>query len=197
MPNRISTVALPPLRTYGDPILRRKAAPVGQITREVADFAAVMMDAMIEYDGVGLAAPQIGRSLRLVVINTALAKPGPAPLSPGEMLLNPRMPVVLINPEILSAGAETATVEEGCLSLPGIHGDVTRPQTIVQRARLLDGESIELPCAGMLARCAQHEIDHLDGIVFSDRLSDAGFAEVEPALKALEKQTRRDLKRHG
>ena len=190
--------ALPGLCLYGDPILRRKSAPIPEITAEHRDFAAMMVAAMFEYDGIGLAAPQVGRSLRLVVINTAHCGKGETrPLTPGEMLLNPRMPVVLLNPEILSFSRETDVAEEGCLSLPAIHGDVTRPANVVLRAQLLNGDRVEVPCGGMLARCLQHEVDHLDGIVFSDRLTDVGFAEVEDRLKALEKETKRRLKRRG
>ena len=157
----------------GHPALRAKSAPVESITPEVKEFSAKLVRSLLESEvqGVGLAAPQIGVNTRMIAIKTTgedgKSRPGALP---GELILDPLMPVVLINPEIVDKSAETTCVEEGCLSLPGVNGHVTRPATVVLHATLLDGQELTAECGGLLARCLQHEIDHLDGILFYDRI---------------------------
>lgn len=159
----------------GNQALRLTSMPVMEIDKEVRELAARMIVTMKENEipGVGLAAPQVGINKRLIVIDTrpVNAKERRSKKSPGEELLNPLMPMALINPEILSSSAETSTSPEGCLSLPGVEGDVTRPSRVLLRAKKIDGEEITVECGGLLARCLQHEIDHLNGILFYDRLS--------------------------
>ena len=167
--------------------LRGISVPIGEITPEIKDLAQRMVVTMVENDvpGVGLAAPQVGVNLRLIVIDTrpdGKSARKKAPSSPGEIMLNPMMPVALVNPEIISASSETETMCEGCLSLPGVEGEVTRPKKVVLRSRLLSGEQMIVECDGLLARCLQHEIDHLNGVLFIDRASEEQRKEAKPLL---------------
>ena len=150
--------ALLPILIAPHPSLKQRARPVLPADREeIAALVPRMFDAMYRAPGIGLAAPQVGSRLRLVVID----------LMPGEK----REPLVLINPEIAALSTELATREEGCLSLPGQYADVTRPAEV--RIRYLDetGARRDLSADGLLAACVQHEMDHLDGILFVDHLS--------------------------
>ncbi len=175
--------------TYGAEILRKPAAGIKEITPEIREIAEEMLCAMKLFDGIGLAGPQYGVSKRIV----ALAVPGPdqAAVSPGEALLLPRMPMLIINPEIIAVSETADTAEEGCLSITKIDAPVKRPQFIQFRAQTLDDEVIECECGGLLARCLQHEIDHLDGILFVDRLTEAVFSDIESKLKRLKKNGRK------
>ncbi len=175
----------------GHPALRAKSAPIGEITAEVKDFAEKLTRSLLESEvqGVGLAAPQIGVNTRMIVVKTTgddgRSRPGALP---GELILDPLMPVVLINPEIVDASQETSCVEEGCLSLPGVNGHVTRPVTVVLHATLLDGQEITAECGGLLARCLQHEIDHLDGKLFYDRIPAEEQKAADAQMKKLAKR---------
>lgn len=179
------------LRIYGDATLSRKSAPVGEIDDETVELANDMLDTMYEYDGIGLAAPQIGVNTRLIVLDVPMPKPGksgaPPRLSPGEALLVPRMPMAFVNPEFVACPGDEDEVEEGCLSLPGIHADVTRPSTGDFKARLLDGAKVSVRCGGLLARAIQHEIDHLEGIVFVERLAQDEFKKVKDKIDKLKR----------
>lgn len=136
---------------YPDPVLRKKAAPVTRITPEIISFAEAMLETMYASNGAGLAAPQVGVSLRLIVVDVD-----------GR-------PHLLVNPQIVSReGSQTGV--EGCLSLPNLHGDVTRAQKVVVQATNLRGKKVTLSGEGMWARAMQHETDHLDGVVFTDRV---------------------------
>ncbi|MEA4862897.1 MAG: peptide deformylase [Victivallaceae bacterium] len=177
------------VETLGSPVLRKPADPVSATDESLRDLAKLMVETMIRFNGIGLAAPQIGRSLRMVVLNVPHGEPGGAPLSPGEEAMLPAMPMAILNPEIIESSAETARREEGCLSVPGIWAEVERPRKIRFRATLLSGNTIEYECDGMLARCLQHEIDHLNGVVFIDRLDKTAADKV--ALKV------RNLRREG
>lgn len=139
------------------PLLKTKAKPVEAIDDALRQLAADMFETMYKAPGIGLAAPQIGVLQRLVVVDVA----------DGDE----RRPLVLVNPEIHWSSEEVATAEEGCLSLPNQFAEVTRPGAV--RLSYLDqhGESRELAAEGLLARCVQHEIDHLDGVLFVDHLS--------------------------
>ena len=134
---------------YPDPVLRKKAAPVQRVTPEIVDFIKAMAETMYDSNGVGLAAPQVGISLRIIVVDAG----------------NGLQP--LINPEIITReGSQTGT--EGCLSLPDLHGEVTRAQRVEVRGLNLRGKKITLMGEDLWARAIQHEIDHLDGILFTD-----------------------------
>jgi len=182
------------LLVCGHPTLRRRAEPVTAVTPEIRELAERMIRTMLENDvvGVGLAAPQVGRSLRLIVLGTHdPERPLPPTASPGEMLLGPRMPLALVNPEVVWFSPETEAVSEGCLSVPEVAGPVERPKRVILRAATLDGETLQVECGGLLARCIQHEIDHLDGILFIDRLRDEDRARVAPQLSLLERRAAR------
>ena len=183
-----------PICHYGNPVLEKVAVPVEAITPEIRLFADQMITSMYEHDGVGLAAPQVGKSIRLITIDTWHSdETVPATASYGERLLVPLMPVALLNVEILEFRGDTVTVEEGCLSFPKIFGDVTRPEKIVFKAQLLDGTIVQGEADGLLSRCLQHELDHLNGIVFPDRMTDAARAAIDKELKALKKTTLKRL----
>ena len=185
-----------PLRYYGDPVLRKKAKPLVAVTPELCKFAEKMIDTMYASRGVGLAAPQVGKSVRLIVLDTAPGKGElPPDATPGEILLSPRMPLALVNPEMVAVSKEREVASEGCLSVPKIFADVERPARVVLRALLLDGEKVEVECGGLLGRCIQHEIDHLDGVLFPDRVEKDGLAEIADEVEALAKQTKAAIKK--
>ncbi len=191
-------IAPMPVRHYGDPVLRQKATAIPSITPEVQELAMRMVATMYEDDGVGLAAPQVGVSLRLITIGTNA--PGAVPddqLSAGEKMLQARMPVVLVNPEIVATSDERECADEGCLSIPGIYGEVERPARVVVRGQLLSGEMVQVDCGGLLARCLQHEVDHLNGVLFVDHLSRDETKACAAQLRALGKQTIRELNKSG
>jgi len=179
---------------YGDPVLARKSAPIDGITPEIRSFADSMIEAMYRYEGVGLAAPQVGRNIRMLVIDTHQSdEPLPPGASIGETILVPLMPVALVNLEILDRRGEEATVEEGCLSFPKIYGNVTRRERVVFQAKLLDGSTVQGETGGLLARCLQHELDHLDGVVFPERMTEEDRGGIEKQLRILKKNTRKQL----
>lgn len=142
---------------YPHPILAAKASPVPEVTPEVRELAAAMAEAMYENQGVGLAAPQVGQSLRLVVIDLS----GP---EKREAL------VTLVNPVITAAAGEQED-EEGCLSVRDYRTNVKRAATVTVTASDLDGKPFAMDADGLLAVCLQHEIDHLDGVLFIDHIS--------------------------
>ena len=142
------------IRTTDDPVLREKAKDVPEITPQVQRLLADMVETMYDAEGIGLAAPQIGISKRIIVIDvqdeTGVLK--------------------LINPEIISReGKETAI--EGCLSFPGVAGEVDRDESVTVRAQDAEGNTVEICASGLLARAFQHEIDHLDGVLFVDKVT--------------------------
>jgi peptide deformylase len=141
-----------------DPRLRAQAKPVASIDDGLRGFLDRMLDAMYAAPGIGLAAPQVGVLARIVVVDVA----------PKD---EPRSPIRLINPEIVWRGATRIVAEEGCLSLPGHYADVERPEAVTVRFVDHTGEPGEIEAEGLLARCLQHEVDHLDGILFVDHLS--------------------------
>ena len=172
----------------GHPALRRLSEPIGAVTPDVEELARQLVRSLEESEvaGVGLAAPQIGVNRRMIAIHTCDEGGRSRPdASPGELLLDPMMPVVLINPEIIDASQETICASEGCLSLPGVSGHVTRPARVTLHARLLDGQEFTADCTGLLARCLQHEIDHLDGKLFYDRIPADEQKAAAPVMRKL------------
>ena len=141
-----------------DPRLRQVADPIDKIDESVKKLAKDMLDTMYDAPGIGLAATQLGEMKRLVVMD--LAKEGEKP-----------DPIVMINPEILKYSDETTTSEEGCLSIPEIYYDVERPAEITVKFTDLEGETVERDATDRLAICIQHELDHLDGVLYIDYLS--------------------------
>jgi peptide deformylase len=149
-------VAILPILKYPDPRLAAKASEVTVFDEALKQLAADMAETMYKAPGVGLAATQVDRHIRLIVIDVTEEK---------EDLK------VFINPKIVEQSTETKPWEEGCLSLPGIYDKVTRPAEVTVEAQDLDGKTFRLHCDGLLAVCIQHEMDHLEGIVFIDHLS--------------------------
>jgi peptide deformylase len=146
-------VSILDIRVLGDPILREETKEVGEITDEIRQLVKNMFDTMYLAKGIGLAAPQVGRTERLAVIDVH------------------EKPFVIINPEIVEADAKSAKSEEGCLSIPDVYGDVERPSRVRVRALDIDGKPFEIEAIELLGRCLQHEIDHLHGKLFIDYLS--------------------------
>ncbi len=148
--------------TFGDPLLRMKSPPVTGELAGLRPLVEEMFETMYAEPGIGLAAPQVGVSTRLAVIGAV------ADDDAGERI---GKPMALVNPAVLWHSDDRVPFEEGCLSVPGITESVDRPRAIRFRYTTLDGETLERDAAGLLARVVQHEVDHLDGILFVDRLS--------------------------
>lgn len=143
-------MAILEIRKAGDPVLKQKAAPVEKITKKTKELIESMAETMYKADGVGLAAPQVGISQQIIVIDV------------GEGLIG------LINPTIVERdGLESAS--EGCLSIPGVFGDVERASHVIVEAQDRNGKSVRIAANGLLSRALQHEIDHLEGILFIER----------------------------
>lgn len=171
---------------YGHPALRAKGRPVEKIDAKTHQLVEDMIETMYDADGVGLAAQQIGLPVQLCVIDVSGVED-----RPSEMRINGRvveleahMPLVLINPEVETFGKARKGVE-GCLSFPGIRGDIIRPGSVKVKAQLLDGSPIEFEADGLLARAVQHEHDHLHGILFIDRMSPENLKAIQPDLEAM------------
>lgn len=167
-------MSIRPLVILPDAQLRLVSKPVETVTPEIRTLAADMLETMYDAPGIGLAAIQIGVPLRVVTID--LAKPAAerqedaqegAQTAPEE----PRDPMVFINPEIVWSSDERSAYEEGCLSIPEYYEEVERPASVKVRYMDLDGKQQEVMAEGLLATCLQHEIDHLDGVLFIDHLS--------------------------
>jgi len=180
---------------YGHPVLRQKGARVTTITPEIQKLIEDMFDTMRAAKGVGLAAQQIGRALQLTVIDVrgVTDRPSTIQINGKEADVATAMPLVLINPEIKPAGDSEAGTE-GCLSFPEIYGEVKRAGKADITAMNAKGETIEFRCGGLLARAIQHELDHLNGILFIDRMSRAEKEELKPQLEELQAKTKAALK---
>ncbi|BFL64724.1 Peptide deformylase [Roseomonas mucosa] len=159
MPGIMANDAPPlPILLIPDPRLRARTRPVGPVDAgKVRDLSDRMLDAMYKAPGIGLAAPQVGESLRLIVVD----------LQPDDT----RQPYVMVNPEIVEASREVALREEGCLSIPNQYAEVERPAVVKVRWQDLEGARREITAEGLMAACLQHEIDHLNGVLFIDHLS--------------------------
>ncbi|MEQ8399715.1 MAG: peptide deformylase [Roseitalea porphyridii] len=147
-----------PIIVIPDPILRETSAPVERVDDQVRAFADDMLETMYEAPGIGLAAIQVGEPIRMLVADVSKED-------------EERAPHVLINPEIVARSDEANVYEEGCLSIPDYYADVERPASVTVSYIDRDGEKRTLDADGLLATCLQHEIDHLDGILFVDHIS--------------------------
>ncbi len=141
------------IRVLGDPVLREETKPVAAVTDELRELVKNMFETMDLAKGIGLAAPQVGRTERVAVIGVDKDR------------------FAIINPEIVGSDSKYVKAEEGCLSIPDVYGDVERPGRVTVRAMDLDGNTFEVDAGELLARCLQHEIDHLHGKLFVDYLS--------------------------
>ncbi len=182
---------------YGHPVLRDKGKRIETVTPELRSLADDMLETMRENDGVGLAAQQIGRALQMTVIDVSGAKERPSTMIVDGEARDPNelMPLVLLNPVVTKLGAETTVASEGCLSFPEISGDIERAARVRVAATTLDGKPIAFECGGLLSRATQHEVDHLNGILFVDRMDTALRASLSGKLKRLQKETREELGR--
>ncbi len=181
-----------PILQYGDPILRAKGKRIEKINDHILDLIANMIETMHAANGVGLAAQQIGEALQLTVLDVSQVEDRPSTLKLNGKDADPAtsMPLVLINPEIEMGGANEVGTE-GCLSFPEITGEIDRAKSILARAQTLEADRIEIEASGLLARAIQHEVDHLNGILFIDRMNSAAKAALSSRLKRMQKPTRR------
>lgn len=164
-----------PINTYSDPVLAMKAKPLKGVDASIEALIADMFDSMYKAPGIGLAAPQVGRSIRLVVVD----------ISTIESYADFK-PMVVINPRILAFRGRNS-MEEGCLSVPGVAGDVIRPSAITLHYRDEKFQEHQADFSGMMARVLQHEIDHLDGTLFVDRMDKRDRRSIQKELEAIAK----------
>ncbi len=160
------------IRAYPDPVLREPAKPVAVIDSGLRRLAADMMETMEHAEGLGLAAPQVGRGVRMVIVD----------FNPEE-----RDPRVLINPVIIRRSGKKELRREGCLSFPGLHAHIKRSPVVVCEAQNLDGEIVEYRAEGLPARAVQHELDHLDGLLFVDKAGPSDRQSIQPDLEEMER----------
>jgi peptide deformylase len=181
-----------PILQYGDPMLRAKGKGIDQIDDRIRELVANMLETMEAANGVGLAAQQVGEALQLTVLDISRVEDRPSTMTLNGQEVDPQtaMPLVLINPEIELAD-ETEMGTEGCLSFPEITGEIERAKSVIARGQTLEGGKIEIEATGLLARALQHEADHLNGILFIDRMSSAAKASLSSRLKRLQKETQR------
>ena len=181
---------------YGTPVLRQKGARIDSITPTIKKLAADMLETTYAYKGIGLAAQQVGLAVQLTVIDVrgVTDRPSSLELKGQPADVSGFMPLVLINPEVKPVG-QPASGPEGCLSFPEIYADITRPDTVDVKALNLEGQPLEFRCAGLLARVVQHESDHLNGILFIDRMDKKTKEELRDELELLMAETKAGLKR--
>jgi len=181
---------------YNEPILRKKGAQISDFDSDLESLSKDMVKTMYEHDGIGLAAQQVGRDLMLCVVDVPQLLD-----SPFQMILDGKstppelvMPMTLANPVVELLPCAETTYEEGCLSFPGINGAIRRPDQT--RVTYQDEQGIPhtLECNGLLGRCIQHEVDHLNGVLFIDRMAKESLKIVEGRIKELRKQTQKQLK---
>lgn len=166
-----------PISIYGQKVLRKRAENIEKVTPELLKLAEDMLETMYDSAGIGLAAPQIGKSIRLIVVDVT-----------GEE--EEKKPLILFNP-VVTFPTDKATAEEGCLSVPGIWADVERPETITVEAIGKNGKPFTLKnISSILARCIQHEIDHLNGVLFVDKISNTDRTLNQSKLKKLAKDSK-------
>ena len=175
-----------PITQYGNPVLRKKCARVDKVTDEVRELAQNMDETMRDAQGIGIAAPQVGVALQLAIVDVSHDPECFSYLRvDGEdTALEDLMPLVFINPE-LTFGKRKELEQEGCLSIQEVNAKVRRPADVTAKLTLLDGRTITVEADGLLSRAIQHETDHLNGVLFTDRVSPATKLSVQRKLKAL------------
>ena len=178
---------------YGDPILRTKGKQIEKIDNHIRELVANMIETMHAAHGVGLAAQQVGKALQLTVLDVSEVEDRASTMKLNGKEVDPKasMPLVLINPEIEVAGGATEIGTEGCLSFAEITGEIERAKSIIVHAQTLEDDKIHIEASGLLARAIQHEVDHLNGILFIDRMNSAAKAALSSRLKRLQKETKR------
>ena len=181
---------------YGESILQKEGKPVDSFDEQLKELSNAMLESMKEAEGIGLAAQQIGQAIRFCVVDVPEHPDYPTHCVLDGKVLSPTllMPISLANPKIECLPSEEYYYEEGCLSFPEIRGDIARPELIRVTYQDLDGAEHTLECDGLLARCIQHEVDHLDGILFIDRMEKKIFSEIKAEVKELKQLTLASLK---
>jgi len=180
---------------YGTPVLRQKGARIDAVTPTIKQLIGDMLETMYAHKGVGLAAQQVGLPLQLTVLDVRGVTDRPTSLEVGGVPVEVAefMPMVLMNPKITALGKPVAG-PEGCLSFPEIFGEITRPDVADVEALNRMGKTIQFRCGGLLARAIQHEVDHLNGILFIDRMDKKTKEELRPDLEQLQAETKAALK---
>ena len=181
-----------PILQYGDPILRAKGRRIEKIDERIRQLTRDMIETMHAANGVGLAAQQVGEALQLTVLDVSQVEDRPSTMKLNGKDVDPRtaMPLILINPEIKLAG-ETEFATEACLSFPEISGQIERAKSVIAHAQTLEDGRIEIEASGLLGRAIQHEVDHLNGVLFIDRMNSAVKAALSSRLKRMQKETKR------
>ena len=179
------------IRYFGDPVLREKGRKVVEFDEDLLNFSNEMLTLMHKSEGIGLAAQQVGKAIQFCVVEVPEHPDYPItcifdgkPLAPSLI-----MPLSLANPVISPLPSDEYYYEEGCLSFPTINADVSRPERIVVTYQDLDGVEHSLECDGLLARCIQHEVDHLNGVLFIDRMEKKIYAEIKNEVQSLKRKT--------
>jgi len=179
---------------YGHPVLRERGLRIKEITAEVTQLIADMFETMYDSKGIGLAAQQVGRAVQLTVIDVRgiTERPSTLELNGEPAAVEAFMPLVLINPKVTPLG-EPVAGPEGCLSFPEIYADITRPERVEVKALNAEGKPIAFRCGGLLARAVQHEVDHLNGVLFIDRMPPETKAELRAEIDDLHTATKKTL----
>ena len=180
---------------YGTPVLRQKGARVEAVTPVIKALVADMLETMYAYKGIGLAAQQVGQALQVTVLDVrgVTDRPSSLELKGQSVDVHAFMPLVLINPEVTPVG-EPVSGPEGCLSFPEIYADISRPGVVDVRALDGQGKPLEFRCGGLLSRAVQHEVDHLRGILFIDRMEKKVKDSLREELELLQAETKEKLK---
>lgn len=181
---------------YGEPILKQKAAAVESFDEALQTLSADMVETMYDEEGIGLAAPQVNVPLSFCVVDVSPSADAAdtCSLDGKDTPVSLLMPLALVNPTFTPMDKDTVGYEEGCLSIPGVNGVVDRPDNISVHYQDLQGAQHTLLCRGILSRCIQHEIDHLQGVLFIDYLSAAERFSLQTKLKKLKRESRDFLK---
>ncbi len=171
---------------YGNPVLRKKCRTIGKIDDELTKLAEDMVETMVDAHGVGLAAPQIGQDIRMAVVDVSHDPECVSffKVNGKDAKMEEYMPLIFINPDLELEGAKVND-SEGCLSIHEVRANVKRPSIVKATLPLIDGSTIELETDGLLARAIQHEVDHLNGILFVDRISPASKVSIKRKLRRL------------
>ncbi|HEU0008552.1 MAG TPA: peptide deformylase [Verrucomicrobiae bacterium] len=187
-----------PILKYGHPMLRQKGARIERITPEVMKLIDDMLETMRAAAGIGLAAQQVGRALQLTVLDLrgVIDRPSTLERDGQPTDVDAAMPLVLINPHVTPAGPPVPG-PEGCLSFPEIFEEIARPEAVEVTALNRDGQSFSFKAGGLLARAVQHEADHLNGILFIDRMASKDKQALKPTLDELQAATKAALSQKG
>jgi peptide deformylase len=185
-----------PVVKFGDPVLRKRGDRIAAVTPEIRQLIADMFETMEAANGVGLAAQQVGHALQLTVIDVRDAKERPSTLWIDNQPADPEsfMPLVLINPVIKPVGSPLKE-PEGCLSFPEVYADIQRPGEVEVTAQNIRGESFSFRAGGLLGRAVQHEVDHLNGILFIDRMDSASRKDWQAEIDEIQTATKAKLAR--